>query len=135
VLQQRTTTADDCFYAVWDGFGGLSVPSADIATITITMAGARTMRLLRGPLADAASVSMESPPFEQSPSLWWPADRAWCVATDVDLMSTYIGANGDCTQAILAEPSLETWQVHPADRVDSESDTYNPTPPHPPSIR
>ena len=25
------------------------------------------------------------------PNLWWPADRAWRVASDIDLPSTYLG--------------------------------------------
>ena len=26
--------------------------------------------------------------WDQSPSLWWPEDRAWCVGTDIDGYST-----------------------------------------------
>ena len=29
-----------------------------------------------------------------SPSIWWPEDRAWCVATDIDLFDTYVGGSG-----------------------------------------
>jgi hypothetical protein len=127
VLGRFATTGDDCFYAVWDGFGALAVPTKNVATIAIP---GRTMLLLRGPLADAATVSMVEAPFEQSPSLWWPADRAWCVATDIDLVSTYIGCSNACIEAILDEPSLEAWRVNLEDRVDGESDSRNPTPPY-----
>ncbi|WP_250006820.1 hypothetical protein [Actinoplanes sp. M2I2] len=125
-LERFTTAADDCFFAVWEGIGAPAVPPDRVATLAMP---GRTMLVLRGSLSDAATVSMAQAPFEQSPSLWWPADRAWCVATDIDLVSTYVGASAACIDAILAEPSLEAWPANPDDRVDGESDTRNPTPP------
>jgi hypothetical protein len=119
---RRFTSSEDCYYAVWEGFGALAVPVDGTATFAMP---SRTMLLLRGPIADAATVSMTAAPFEQSPSLWWPADRAWCVATDVDHLSTYIGAGQECVRAILDEPSLETWPVEYADRIDIAGDTAN----------
>jgi hypothetical protein len=123
---QRFTGTDDCFYAVWEGFGDLVVAPATVATIAMP---GRTMLLFRGLLANAATATMESPPFGRSPSLWWPADRAWCVATDVDLNYTYIGATDPCIEAVLADPTLESWRVAADDRIDVESDTLNPIPP------
>ena len=123
---QRFTTSEDCYYAVWEGFGALAVPAG--RTATINMPG-RTMLLLRGLLTDAATVSMTSAPFEQSPSLWWPGDRAWCIATDVDHLNTYIAAGQACVQAMLDEPSLETWPVDYTDRIDVTSGTANPVSP------
>jgi hypothetical protein len=87
------------------------------------------MLLLRGTLGDAATASMLPAPWDQSPNLWWPADRAWCVATDIDLASSYIGASEACIQAILNTAMLETWRANLDDRIDGESDTNNPTPP------
>ncbi len=28
---------------------------------------------------------------DQTPNLWWPEDRAWFVATEIDLAWTYVG--------------------------------------------
>jgi hypothetical protein len=127
VLEQFTATAEDCFCAVWDGFGDLAVPTADVATMAMPLD--RTMWLLRGTLGDVAVASMLPAPWDQSPNLWWPADRAWCVATDIDLNCSYIGASEACIQAILNTAVLETWRANLDDRIDGESDTYNPTPP------
>ena len=52
--------------------------------------------LLRGERDSCWSAARSTPPprnlaasrSEQSANLWWPADRAWCVVTDIDLMST-----------------------------------------------
>ncbi|GAB3243228.1 hypothetical protein GCM10027586_17060 [Kineococcus gypseus] len=123
----RFTTTPECFYAVWDGFGALDVP---LEAQLVGMPG-RDMRLLRGPLAEAAGVSMESPPWQQSPSLWWPADRTWCVATDVDLMSTYLGASEACIEAVLAAADLEAWPVTDRQGLTWDSDHLNPLPPQP----
>src|SRR5581483_1122562 len=54
----------------------------------------REHRLLSGPLDAALEIGavVNGVFFPHSPSLIWPDDHAWCVATDVDLRSTYIAA-------------------------------------------
>lgn len=121
----RHTSAADCFYAVWDGFGAPAIPFDGV--VRVEMPG-RSMVLLKGPLTGAATVSMETEPWQQSPSLWWPADRAWCVATDVDLMSTYIGGSRACVAELVADPGLEIRPVAPDHRVTLDSDTINAPP-------
>jgi len=123
VLSRSTSTPGECFFAVWEGYGGLAVPPV---ARTVLMPR-REMRLLTGPLSQAARVSMETG-FEQSPSLWWPADRSWCVATDVDLMSTYVGGSRECIDAVVAASGLEAWAVDERQRVTYDSDTLNPLP-------
>jgi hypothetical protein len=118
----RFTGSEDCFCAVWEGFGGLTVPLDGTPRVEMP---ARPMVLLRGPLADAAEVSMADWPWQQSPSLWWPADRAWCVATDVDLSSTYVGAGRACVEEVVAEPGLEAWPVAHDQSLTSDSDALN----------
>jgi len=127
VLTLFTSAADECFYAVWEGYGALG-----LAAVAKTVAmPSREMLLLTGPLSKAARVSMEEGAWEQSPSLWWPGDRAWCVATDVDLMTTYVGGSRACIDAALAAPGLEVWEVRDNQRVTYDSDELNPVPPPP----
>ena len=45
--------------------------------------------------------------WSNSPNIWWPGDRSWCVATDIDLCHTYIGGSRECIEAILSHPDLE----------------------------
>ena len=45
--------------------------------------------------------------WNQSPNLWWPDDRAWCVATEIYGYSTYMGGSRPCIDAVLASPDLE----------------------------
>jgi hypothetical protein len=71
---------------------------------------------------------MADEPSEQSATLWWPADRAWCVATDTDLMSTYVGGSAACVADLLAAPDLETAAVLPGDPIAFDQDPVNPAP-------
>ena len=72
----------------------------------------RNYHLARGPLA-AAAQSVSSWHLHQSCNLWWPDDHAWCVATEIDHDSTYIGASEACIEELLANPDLETVPVEP----------------------
>jgi hypothetical protein len=127
VLARFTTTSAECFYAVWEGYGALALlPVA--ATVAMP---SREMLLLSGPLEQAGQVSMETGGWEQSPSLWWPANRAWCVATDVALMSTYVGGSRACIEAVVAASGLEAWEVSDGQGVTYDSDVLNPVVPLP----
>jgi hypothetical protein len=53
----------------------------------------------------------------QCASLWWPADRAWCVATDVDLPWTYVGGPRGLIDAIRADRRIEALPASPGDPV------------------
>jgi len=50
-----------------------------------------------------------------SPNLWWPDDHTWCVATDIDLDSTYIGGEIALIDELLADPSFEALAVNASD--------------------
>lgn len=56
----------------------------------------------------------------QSPQLLWPADRSWCVATEVDFDSTLVGGPEHLITAILAEPRLESFRVSASDTITYE---------------
>jgi hypothetical protein len=71
---------------------------------------------------------MAAEPSEQSASLWWPADRAWFVATDIDLVTTYVGGSTACIRDLLAHPGLEAAQVPRDQRITWDADTINPPP-------
>ncbi|BAH51856.1 hypothetical protein ROP_36090 [Rhodococcus opacus B4] len=68
-----------------------------------------------------------------SAHLWWPDDHAWCVATDIDLMTTYLGASAECVEAVLAAPDLEALPATPDQKITWDSDTVNPLPGSPSS--
>ena len=49
----------------------------------------------------------DRPSPDAVPDIWWPGDRSWCVATDIDLCHTYVGGSQECVEAIPSHPSLE----------------------------
>jgi hypothetical protein len=77
----------------------------------------REYRLLSGPLDAALEVGrLFSGVFDpHSPNLIWPDDHAWCVASEVDLCSTYIAGPQTLADDLLADPRLEAWAVRADD--------------------
>lgn len=62
-------------------------------------------------------------------SMWWPADHAWFVASEIDFDSTLVGGPSRLRDALLEHDRLEAFDV-PADGVLSiGGDTINPPPP------
>lgn len=72
-----------------------------------------------------AAATMAQWPWRQSPNVWWPADRAWCVATEIDFDSTVVGGSRDLVDRILASPHLEAFEVTSDDRLDYLGDRIN----------
>jgi len=66
--------------------------------------------------------------LEQSPNLFWPADQAWCVATEVDFDSTLVAGSTALNDQLLATPGLEAWPVEPRDGLHCEADLINAVP-------
>jgi len=50
--------------------------------------------------------------------LWWPADRSWLVATEIDGYRTYIGGSRAAIDAVLAAPALDALPAEPSTRLD-----------------
>ena len=145
VLAKHTRTPDDCFHALWDGYGAIvggeaagflsfaAIPAAWPGRIftkpkpppvpppafapevmegpRIRVAG-RDHLLFAGPLSDAGQWGAVSfghgiPRDINSPNLLWPADHAWCVATDIDSSWTGVGGPAALADDLLADPRLE----------------------------
>ena len=72
-----------------------------------------------------AFLRRDEPFWGDSPNIWWPEDRAWCVATDIDLYDTYVGGSKECIEAILSNPDLEALPATLDARLDLGGDTIN----------
>jgi hypothetical protein len=103
-------TAGECWFGVWAGFGWVPdpppAPRLDLQE--------RPLLLYRGPLAAATALCE---PYEQTPTLWWPDDRAWCVASEVDFHSTYVGGPRSLIDRLLRDDRIEAVEVAVTDRV------------------
>lgn len=113
-----------CFVGVWDGYGWLTADSDWAASPTLRL-DQRTFLVRQGPLGLALAVGRGGPNGGISlvpPSLIWPADRAWFVAADPDLDSTYLGGSNALIEAVLTHPDLEAWRATANDLVTIGSD-------------
>jgi hypothetical protein len=115
VLTRHTATPEHCVFGRWDGFG-YDLPSPEVPP-RLLLRGGRDVVLVRGAIGDATR-NLAPEPHEQSANLWWPADRSWCVVTDIDLVSTYVGGARSCVDDLLTTSGLETAPAFPGDRID-----------------
>jgi len=139
VLAEHTATADSCWFCLWEGYGwdsnsrliatadedpaapapGMAdldsaldpVPPAVRAGPRVELPNRRHL-LYRGPIA-AAREFVGS--HDQSPTLWWPADRAWCVATEIDLDWTYVGGPSGLIDRLVADQRVEAQRARAGD--------------------
>jgi len=112
LLAPHTTTPDECLFGRWDGFG-FDLHDPDVPS-RLLLRGGHDVVLVRGTAADADR-NLAPEPHEQSANLWWPADHAWCVVTDIDLVSTYVGGSAACIADLLAAPGIEAFPAAPGD--------------------
>ena len=124
VLARHTSMPEQIWFAVWEGFGDLPDEVRHAPAFT---APHRRYHLLAGPI-DALPEGAYNSGHHQSPSLCWPDDRAWCIATDVDLNSTYVGCDDVCADEIIAVPEIEALIIDPATGIDFASDVLNAVP-------
>lgn len=120
-----TSTPDDCHFGVWEGYGGAAAALHRAAKLRLPE---RTYLLLRGPLRGVQDIGWQwdSGSFHQrSPNLMWPSDRAWFLASEIDLDSTFVGGSAELVAALIADPGLEAWPVSPADPITADSDLIN----------
>ena len=113
-LEPATTTPADCWFAVWEGFGGSVVPGGLEPKLDLPH---RRYHVFAGPIEGALTSFGEVSFYHQSANLWWPADHAWCVATEVDHAWTYVGGSGSCIASLLSDARLETLETTASSRI------------------
>jgi hypothetical protein len=130
ILKRQTDAPQHCFFGIWDGYGGLSDFVRAGPTFNLPN---RRYHLLAGPIETL--VESGNPLFEEWANLWWPEDRAWGVATEIDMVSTYVGGDRACIVRLLEDERLEVYEVEPSDGVTWSDDTDNPDPDEPFPLR
>ncbi|MFI8774905.1 hypothetical protein ACIGKQ_22475 [Gordonia sp. NPDC062954] len=101
VLARHTTTPDDCFYLIWEGWPKVAALSTGLGAAKIDLADdrgsvVRSYYLYRG---DTDLIGWDDDDGEglgprlPMPAFVWPADRAWCMVRDVDPHFASIGAS------------------------------------------
>ena len=117
ILSRFTTTSQKVWYCIWEGYGNLP-----------KRARPRVRREGRNYclyVADLCAVPEFSQFHGSPPEYWFPDDRAWCVAGDVDLYWTYVGGSKRCIEAILDDPRLEAVPAELEHGLTVDSDALN----------
>jgi hypothetical protein len=115
VLARHTATPDDCWFCIWEGYGWTELSRLAEGRPRVALEH-RDCLLFRGPVSAATAFRWE--PWFQSPTLWWPADRAWCVASELDIYSTYIAATSAAVRDLIDHPALEVLQCTAEQDID-----------------
>ncbi|MFE7743580.1 hypothetical protein [Nocardia sp. NPDC057455] len=156
ILAEHTQTPDECYFGLWDGFGDIHGGSTVVMAFsedesvdlppapTVAPAfpphvlegprlriPARDYLLFRGPLAEAgqwgaADLLPGWPRTINSPNLIWPADRAWFVATEIDLPWTGIAGSAALIEAVRADAALDVEEVEPSSDLSYRRDRQFP---------
>jgi hypothetical protein len=112
ILCLFTNTPETCYFGLWEGWNGAELPT----NISRFLAATREMGLFEGPVTDASN-SFQDSPRERLANLWWPADHAWFVTSDIDFDSTIVSATRECADEILNCSELETIEIHAQDNI------------------
>lgn len=123
LLADFTATPDSCYWCLWAGYGFFH--SAGYRKIPRVRTEGRDYLLFHSSMETVGALYDVGGRWHQSPNLWWPADRAWCVATEIDLYDTYVGGSADCIARILQCPGLEALPTTIATRIDAGADVIN----------
>ncbi|WP_307786597.1 hypothetical protein [Rhodococcus sp. KRD197] len=111
-LANYTTTPDNCYFAIWEGWGGIElvgpVKVPFISREAVLFNGAASDLL--GWVDSRDNSSADNLPI---PSFIWPADRAWCIANDVDPHFATIGASSVAIQGLLGYTSIDITEDDP----------------------
>jgi hypothetical protein len=122
VLGRHTATPDRCWFSVWDSWGDLEFPSANIPTFHLPN---RDYFLFAGPVT-AATLSLGISIGTGRPTCGGPTTGAWCVATEVDFDTTYVGGSEACIAVLLATEGLEALPAEIFHGITAHSGHVNP---------
>jgi hypothetical protein len=77
------------------------------------------------PWRDRAPEEFGHPATAESPSIVWPADRSWVLASEVDLDSTIVGGSHGLIRALCTDPRLEALPIREGTDLGWDADDIN----------
>ncbi len=143
LLARFTSTPDACWFCIWEGYGYFTPgafaplkegpsprparwrlkgrfprPKGNLPERKRVSLPHRNYLLYRGPIGEAEG-------WEDGPNLWWPDDRAWCVASEIDHPYSYVGGPQQLIDEILGNAEIESLPATPKDGILYSSDKIN----------
>lgn len=111
-LSTQTSSTDQCYFCLWDGWPGVRDLVERAALVQIPN---RTYYLFEGPLKANGRWGDAPTPYMPPASFVWPADHAWCIASDVDVSWAGVSASRDGIAALRRQPRLRVAEANPKD--------------------
>ncbi len=142
VLARFTTTPNRIWFGLWTGYGNLHPPRGAARLLSRSgdalsesthpdphpeperlevRPGRPTLELpSRSYIVYSGSLDeLAGWPWD-GPNLWWPDDRAWFVATEIDFVSTYVGGSEEAVDALLKASDLEVLPARITDSINRD---------------
>ena len=127
-----TTTSDDCFYALWNGYGidfkenqaelfvklneeAKQVPLPADQSRYLPFPLPRQYTLFRETLLDSLNLNFNDPDWHgrQRPNWAWPSDRSWIYFNEIDFEVTLLAGSEELISAIEQNPLYKTERFSP----------------------
>jgi len=140
LLAAHTSTPERCWFCLWEGYGYLTGAIAPLVRTFWKEGEPRTppaaapprprlqLSRVRLPGRDYllfTGSAGQAEGWEDGPNLWWPDDRAWCVASEIDFPYSYVGGTRELVDQILASALLEALPATVHDGIRADSDRLN----------
>lgn len=108
-LAASTGSTEECFFAIWAGYAGVVSPLPGGPRMHIPH---RDYHLYAGSLSDLEEWEKPWTPdtpalCENLPAFVWPADHAWCLASDTDPHWAGIGSDTTTIRALMTRDDID----------------------------
>ncbi|MFW0783151.1 hypothetical protein AAFP35_01400 [Gordonia sp. CPCC 206044] len=129
-LARHTTTPDDCYFLIWDGWPSgwpyvqyEKLGDRDLNIQDEQLGVVRSYYFFNGEAdlfawEDASNVLASPTRLLPDPAFTWPADRAWCITDDIDPHFATIGASHPAITDLLNDSRI--------DIVEDDPESYPP---------
>lgn len=137
IIAREMHLSEECLCAIWTGWEAFGAWLAQLAIgspgsaekvglpyLSLPPFAGRDYLLIRTKLESVERV-VEIEAIEMLPSMIWPEERSWFLATDIDFDSTLVGGSERLIHAIVSGNDIEAWQVNPDDSLASDGDLIN----------
>lgn len=113
-LAGHTGTAGSCFFCVWEGYVGSFLDPQLVRGPLVTLPY-RQYVLFSGDLGEMERWERYFGDGEPCPppAFVWPADRAWCFASDVDPHWAGVGASAAAIETLIRSTDLDVVPASP----------------------
>jgi hypothetical protein len=117
-LREFPSSPAQCWFGLWSGYGshrGFYGPELELDS--------RAYYIFAGPVEHAFTTTLTTQE-DRTPNLWWPENRSWFVATEIDLQSTYVGGPHSLIGQLVDNSRIEAPEVAVTDMIAVQPESW-----------